>query len=514
MEPAPGNSRSTIADRHRRTRHVGSAWLSSAILLLVASATSARADTPLAVERVAFGFAFPVFATSPPGDTTRFFICEQHTGRIKILNLQTRATNAVPFMTQSSVAQGGEQGLLGLAFHPQYAANGRFFVYYTRVADGFNVLKRYTVSANPDIADTTSGVTLLIFPKYQPTQNHNGGWIAFGPDGYLYVAVGDGGMTTYTAQSDTTRLGKILRLDVDGGEPYAIPPSNPFAGEPSPKDEFWAKGLRNPWRNSFDRATGDLVVTDVGAMLWEEVNHQPGSSAGGENYGWDKFEGYVRFNCPNPCDSSGLTRPVHVYAHGAGDCAIAGGYTYRGAAIPDLQGTYFFGDYCSGRIWSMRIAGGVATEVTNRTLELQPGGGMDMDFITSFAEDNRANLYVLNMDGDLYRIVADVTGVPGEADADGAARGAIALAPPSPNPARGPVTLRAQLERAQHVRLRVLDASGRVVRTVADAALAAGSHTFAWDLCDDDGARAAAGAYVIRLESAGAVVAQKTTILR
>jgi glucose/arabinose dehydrogenase len=481
-----------------------------AVLLL----TDARAGTSLAVERVAFGFAFPVFATSPPGDTTRFFICEQHTGRIKILNLQTGVTNAVPFMTQSGVAQGGEQGLLGLAFHPQYAANGRFFVYYTRVPDGFNVLKRYTVSANPNIADTTSGATLLVFPKYQPTQNHNGGWIAFGPDGYLYVAIGDGGSTPYTAQSDTTRLGKILRLDVDGGEPYGVAPSNPFVGEPSPKDEFWAKGLRNPWRHSFDRANGDLVVTDVGASLWEEVNYQPGSSPGGENYGWSKFEGYSRFNCPNPCDSTGLTFPIYAYAHGAGDCAIAGGYTYRGPAIPALQGTYFFGDYCSGRIWSMRIVGGVATEVTNRTAELQPGGGMDMDFITSFAEDDRGEVYVLNMDGDLYRIIADPTAVPGDASDASAAPEAIALAPPSPNPARGPVTLHARLERAQHVRLRILDSSGRVVRTVAEATLAAGSHAFAWDLRADDGARAAAGAYVVHLESAGEAVTRKTTILR
>jgi glucose/arabinose dehydrogenase len=476
--------------------------------------THARAGTSLAVERVAFGFAFPVFATSPPGDTTRFFVCEQHTGRIRILNLQTRATNAVPFMTQSGVAQGGEQGLLGLAFHPQYAVNGRFFVYYTRVADGFNVLKRYTVSANPNIADTTSGVTLLVFPKYQPTENHNGGWIAFGPDGYLYVAIGDGGSTTYTAQSDTTRLGKILRLDVDGGEPYAIPPSNPFVGEAAPKDEFWAKGLRNPWRHSFDRGTDDLVITDVGASLWEEVDYQPGASEGGENYGWDKFQGFVKFNCPNPCDSSGLTWPIHVYGHGDGDCAIVGGYTYRGPAIPELQGTYFFGDFCSGRIWSMRIVGGVATEVTDRTLELQPGGGMDMDFITSFAEDDRGELYVLNMDGDLYRIIGDATAVPGGGSAGAAAPPAIALAPPSPNPARGAVTLRARLEYPQHVRLRILDASGRVVRTIAEASLPAGPHAFAWDLRDDAGARAAAGAYLVRLESAGEVVSRKATIVR
>jgi glucose/arabinose dehydrogenase len=400
--------------------------LSAALVACAALAipSSALAQS-LRTVRIASGLTRPLFVTHAPGDTSRIFIVEQGSGgvaRIKIYKPATGMVNATPFLTLNNVATGGdEQGLLGLAFHPLYPDTPYFFINFTRSADGATVVRRYNVSTtNPDSADGSTGLQVML--QSQPQANHNGGWIAFGPDdGYLYIGLGDGGGAgdsgtghdplVGNGQSDATRLGKILRINVNT-VPYSIPPDNPFVGQGSPKEEFWAKGVRNPWRNSFDRVTGDFFIADVGQNQWEEINFEPASDPGGRNYGWRKFEGYAIFNCPIPCDSSGLTRPIHVYNH-VGHCSVTGGYVYRGSAIPDMYGKYFFADYCSDQIWTLCVVNNASTEVTNRTADLAPGGGLILDDITSFGEDAFGELYITDRDGEIYSILPDL---PGGAD--------------------------------------------------------------------------------------------------
>ena len=397
--------------------------LSAALLACAAVAIPSTANAQsLRTSRIATGLTRPLFVTHAPGDTSRIFIVEQGSGgsaRIKIYKPATGTVNASPFLTVTNVnTNGDEQGLLGLAFHPDYPDTPYFFINFTRT-DGSTVIRRYSVApGNPDSADV--GTSLQVMLQTQPQSNHNGGWIGFGPDdGYLYIALGDGGGAgdqgtghdplVGNGQSDATRLGKMLRIDVNT-VPYSIPPDNPFVGQGSPKEEFWAKGLRNPWRNSFDRLTGDLMIADVGQNVWEEINFEPASDPGGRNYGWRKFEGYAIFNCPVPCDSSGMTRPIHVYSHGGGHCSVTGGYVYRGSAIPDMWGKYFYADYCSDQIWTLCIVNGASTEVTNRTADLAPGGGLVLDDITSFGEDAFGELYITDRDGEIWKILPDLPG--------------------------------------------------------------------------------------------------------
>lgn len=379
-------------------------------------------ETQLSSVRVASGLIRPIFATHAPGDYTRLFVIEK-AGVIKILNLKTGVVNATPFLDINSLVGGGnstndERGLLGLAFHPNYQENGFFYVDYTNNSNN-TTIRRYSVSANPDIADSGSGTTLLTI--IQPFTNHNGGWLGFGPnDGYLYIGTGDGGSScdpSQRAQDITAQLlGKLLRIDVDGGPPYGIPPDNPFVGVTG-DDEIWAFGLRNPWRPSFDRLTGDLYIADVGQFTWEEINFQSADSAGGENYGWDCTEGLV---CPAPgcaagacgCADSDLVDPFHVYSHSSG-CSITGGYVYRGCAIPDLQGDYFFADYCSATIWSGEYNGSGFDNFQVRTTELAPGGGLSIASVTSFGEDERGELYICDQNGgEVFKIIPRLYSVP------------------------------------------------------------------------------------------------------
>ncbi|TAH36313.1 MAG: glucose dehydrogenase [Planctomycetota bacterium] len=361
--------------------------------------------------QVVSGLSEPLFLTAPPGDTTRLFILEQNSGLIKII--KNGSLLATPFLNVGALAsQGGERGLLGLAFHPDYASNGFFYINYTNNS-GHTVVARYTVSAgDPDVADSGSAFTIITIN--QPYSNHNGGWLAFGPnDGYLYIGMGDGGDANdpqERAQNGQELLGKMLRLDVDGGSPYAIPGSNPFVGS-APLDEIWAFGTRNPWRCAFDRLTGDLYIADVGQGSWEEVSFQPGNSPGGENYGWDIMEGR---HCHEPavgCNQTGLVLPFYEYSHGGFPnfrCSITGGYVYRGSAIPGLQGTYFFADYCSGQIWSLRYDGTTMTDFRERTSELEPAVGA-ITGITSFGEDASGEIYIVDADGgEIWRIAPDL----------------------------------------------------------------------------------------------------------
>ncbi len=344
------------------------------------------------LSQIAEGFVEPVFLTHA-GDA-RLFIVEQP-GTIRLIeNGRIRPT---PFLDirQRVNDRANEQGLLGLAFHPRYAENGYFFVNYTD-AEGDTVIARYSVTSDPNRADPAS--EKIILRLEQPYANHNGGDLAFGPDGYLYLALGDGGSggdPENRAQNLRSLLGKLLRLDVDNGDPYAIPADNPFVTRGEVRPEIWAYGLRNPWRFSFDRASGDLYIADVGQNAYEEVNFQPAGSAGGENYGWRYFEGTHTFRdaASAPPD---VVPPIAEYGRDDG-CSVTGGYVYRGAALPELAGVYLFGDYCSGLIWSLQRLGGAWQRATFG----------DTDFnISSFGEDAVGELYVLDhRGGGVYQIV-------------------------------------------------------------------------------------------------------------
>ncbi|MBD3232138.1 MAG: T9SS type A sorting domain-containing protein [candidate division Zixibacteria bacterium] len=361
--------------------------------------------------RVASGLSAPELVTSPSNDLDRAFIVEQ-TGAIRIL--QDGQLLPTPFLDiDSLVSYGGERGLLGLTFHPDYDQNKYFYVNYTDV-DGNTVIARFEASNDPNVADPDSRAN--IFTIDQPYSNHNAGMLAFGPnDGYLYFGLGDGGSAGdpgNRAQDDSVLLGKMIRIDVDSDFPYAIPDDNPFVGPGPPLDEIWAKGLRNPWRFSFDRANGDMYIADVGQNLWEEVDYQPGDSPGGENYGWRLMEGSHCYNPPEDCDPGGLTYPIHEYSHGGSPyrCSITGGYVYRGDAMPSLQGTYFFADYCSGQIWSFRYDGNNVNDFQERTSELEPQGNYDIADISSFGEDGAGDIYITDLDdGEVFKIVPTIS---------------------------------------------------------------------------------------------------------
>jgi glucose/arabinose dehydrogenase len=349
------------------------------------------------------GLQNPVDIANARDGSGRLFIVEQ-SGRIRVTkNGQLTPT---PFLDLTALVQfGGEQGLLGLAFHPEFRDNGLFFVNYTRRDDGATVVARYRVSVNdPDRADPASAVQLLLIP--QPFVNHNGGALKFGPDGYLYVATGDGGSANdpgNRAQNTFEWLGKLLRIDVDRGAPYAIPPDNPFASGSSGRPEVWVYGLRNPWRIAFDRQTGDLYIADVGQDAVEEVDFVPAAAGAGANFGWHVMEGSrcTALGGGPACGSSLFTNPVIEYTHAFG-CSIIGGSVYRGTQIAALFGRYVYGDLCSGTMWSAaRNVNGVWTT----RQELATGFA-----ITTFGEDEAGELYLANAnDGTVYRIAADAT---------------------------------------------------------------------------------------------------------
>ncbi|MGH7558757.1 MAG: PQQ-dependent sugar dehydrogenase, partial [Gemmatimonadota bacterium] len=346
------------------------------------------------LREIADGLDFPVHLVSPPGDE-RLFVVEK-VGTIRVIR-EGQVLEA-PFLDIRDLVSGGsEQGLLSVAFHPDYPTNGRFFVDYTN-QDGDTRVVEYRVSADPDRADSAPVRTILSVD--QPFANHNGGLLVFGPDGMLYVGLGDGGSAgdpQENGQDTGTLLGSLLRIDVDGGTPYSIPSDNPFAGQAGSRGEIWAYGLRNPWRYSFDRGTGDLYIADVGQNDLEEVNAEPGDQ-GGINYGWNVMEGTECFQ-NDDCDMNGLTLPVLEYDHGDG-CSVTGGFVYRGEALPELQGHYFYSDFCSGFVRSFRLAGGEAVE-ERRWPELEPGGS-----VSSFGEDADGELYIMTREGSVFQIVA------------------------------------------------------------------------------------------------------------
>jgi glucose/arabinose dehydrogenase len=347
------------------------------------------------LEEVATGLTMPVLVTAAPGDTSRLFVVEKR-GTVRVL--KHGVLLPTPFIDLSSrVTKGSEQGLLGMAFHP---TDNRVVLSFTIAGPdrgGRSRVATFTPGADPDVLDPAS--EQVVIEVDQPYSNHNGGHVAFGPDGYLYFGLGDGGSggdPQGHGQDRNDLLGSLLRLDLDHGLPYSVPASNPFVGTAGARGELWNWGLRNPWRFSFDRANGNLYIADVGQNEWEEVDVQPASSAGGENYGWAVMEGDHCYKSGS-CARAGLTMPAIEYGHGDG-CSITGGYVYRGTAIPELAGTYFYGDYCNGWVRSFTYAGGIATNASS-----WPTLGTKQQ-ITSFGEDARGEIYVVLASGTIYRI--------------------------------------------------------------------------------------------------------------
>jgi glucose/arabinose dehydrogenase len=347
---------------------------------------------------VVAGLDDPVDVQAPPGDRARLFVVEQR-GRIRIVRSGAVAATFLDIVER--VGFGGEQGLLGLAFHPAYAQNGRFFVNYTDRAGDTHISEFRATTPSSDSADPASERLLLLVD--QPFPNHNGGGLAFGTDGKLYIALGDGGSggdPFDNGQDLGTPLGKVLRIDVDAGEPFGIPPDNPFVATPGAFPAVWAYGLRNPWRISFDPATGDLLIGDVGQNAVEEVDVGLAGRRGGENYGWNIMEGTRCFSPAAGCPTAGLTLPVVEYSHGEG-CSVTGGYVYRGCRMPGYHGTYFYGDYCSAFVRSFRLQDGRAVDQRDWTSAV----ARDVQAISSFGVDGDGELLIVDHFGAIFRIV-------------------------------------------------------------------------------------------------------------
>ena len=355
----------------------------------------------LVATRLVGGLTSPLDLQSAPGDRARLFVIEQ-AGRIRIV--RNGALLGTPFLDISArIASGGERGLLGLAFHPQFTANGRFFVNYTDRSGDTHISEFRAPTPGADTADAATERELMFVR--QPFSNHNGGGLAFGTDGFLYIGLGDGGSggdPQGNAQNLGTRLGKMLRLDVNGASPFAIPPDNPFVGRSGALPEIWAFGLRNPWRFSIDRANGDLYIGDVGQGALEEIDVGLASRRGGENYGWNTMEGTRCFSPSTGCNTSNLTLPVIEYGRADG-FSVTGGIVYRGCRMPGYAGHYFYADYGTGMIRSFRLEGGRAVDPRDWTAALS-GSARQIRNPSSFGTDADGEIYIVDYDGEVYRI--------------------------------------------------------------------------------------------------------------
>jgi hypothetical protein len=358
-------------------------------------APGARAAAGVRLKRIGT-FDSPVLVTAPPGDQRRIFVVEQ-TGRIRLLAGGKRVRR--PFLDlRGDVTAGGEQGLLGLAFAPDYARSGRLYVYFTG-RDGDQKVQEFRRSGRSANRASKSSRRQLM-SMADPYPNHNGGNLVFGPDGLLYIGTGDGGSAgdpQNRAQNLDSPLGKILRIDPrrHGSSPYRSPRSNPFVGRAG-RNEIYAYGLRNPWRYSFDRRTGDLYIGDVGQDSIEEIDYAPEGTARGRNFGWSCFEGRRRFDASRSCP--GAVGPVLDYGRSGGECSVTGGVVSRDPRVPDLAGRYVYGDFCAGRLRSFRIQGGRAAD--------DRGLGLRVASLSSFGEDARGRVYAASLDGPVYRLVA------------------------------------------------------------------------------------------------------------
>lgn len=374
----------------------------------------------LSSEIVAEGFSKPVYVCQAPGDDERLFVLEQR-GVIRIVRNGRKIPQFFVDLrdrVHNPVMPGDERGLLGMAFHPRYQLNGYVYLNYVN-KDDYTIISRFTLTDLPDKLDENSEKVLIKLK--QPFSNHNGGHLAFGSDGYLYISLGDGGKwgdPYNNAQNLNTLLGKILRIDVESGDPYLIPPDNPFVDNLEAKGEIWLYGLRNPWRFSFDGKTGDIYIGDVGQDMWEEIDFISAEEAGGENLGWRVMEGSHCYHPPEGCEPTGIP-PIYEYPNDANymkvltglsepnvdGCSVTGGYVYRGKKIPSLIGTYFFADYCSGNVWTFKVSNGGVEDFQNRTAEINLGGGEFVNNISSFGEGNDGELYLVDYNGTIFKLV-------------------------------------------------------------------------------------------------------------
>jgi len=392
----------------------------------------------IGLESFATGITNPVEIVSAPTQDNRIFVVQQ-SGTVKIVNADGSVVPENFINISTRITFGGERGLLGMAFHPQFTTNRYFFVFYNNLQGALTV-SRFTANAsNPNTADVNSEKILLTIPK--PFTNHNGGSLHFGADGYLWISTGDGGNggdPNNNSQNKNSLLGKLLRIDVNSGDTYSIPPDNPFVGTDG-ADEIWAYGLRNAWKFSFDRLTNQVWIADVGQEVLEEINTVP-ATASGVNYGWRCYEGNNPYNTANCASASTMTFPVAQYDHSAGKCSITGGYVYRGSLYADLIGKYVFADYCSGQI-------GV---LNNNTITWStPSAGNNF---TTFGEDNQKQLYVAASNGRIYKVTTDNLAVT---DID---RSALVI---SPVPAHDFIYINNLTEK--NVTAEILDQSGRII---------------------------------------------------
>jgi glucose/arabinose dehydrogenase len=490
----------------------------------------------LATTRIATGVFKPTYVTYLPGDSQRVFVLEQN-GVIRIIN--NGSLTSRPFLDIQGIVNhtGDEQGLLGLAFDPDFATNKHFFVYYTGgSSQGTAVIRRYTVSSDPDSADVNSGVQIMVVQENVIGQlNHKGGTIQFDPDGYLRWGLGDGGGggdPGENGQDGSQLLGKILRIDPDSDafpldplQNYAIPASNPFVNDPGNlvRDEIWAIGMRNPYRWTFDRLTGEMYIADVGQQSWEEIDYEPAGFPGGRNYGWDLVEGFHCFEPPSNCDDGDpvLTYPIYEYPSTGAECSITGGVVYHGSQFPYLQGQYFFGDYCSGKVWSILVNGGAVVDTTNHTGQISPSlDGFIINQLVGIGEDNDGELYLLDRGstvtptGSVFKVVKDpdFVGVDIGTPAPGAA--ALELSRVNPNPFRNSTSFDVQLSRDGNLEVGVYTASGQLLRRIHSGSMTAGRHSFTWDGSNERSIPAVAGVYFIRAEGLGSSATKRVTLLR
>jgi glucose/arabinose dehydrogenase len=379
----------------------GSSSSTTAASQVVAPAELGVGEIRIELRPFVTGLTEPLFVTHAGDGSGDLYVVEK-AGTIRVARGGTVAQR--PFLDIRSLvnSESSERGLLGLAFHPNYRTNGYFYVNYTD-RRGNKVIARYTATSDRATGDPTSALTILAHD--QPFPNHNGGNLVFGPDGMLWIGTGDGGAggdPFENGQSYATLLGKMLRIDVDAQEPYGIPSGNAVPGGPDARPEIWAIGLRNPWRYSFDRATGDLYIADVGQNAWEEVNFTPAGAHAGVNYGWNRMEGTHCYPAESVCDQTGLELPIVDYQTGPDGCAVTGGYVYRGSAYPAIAGVYIFADFCSGTIWGLSRA----PDGTWRRAVLRAAPGGHAGY-SSFGEDEAGELYLTALDrGIVYRVTA------------------------------------------------------------------------------------------------------------
>jgi glucose/arabinose dehydrogenase len=478
-------------------------WL-GIVALLLASSESARSQRPELVPAFPrLAFAKPIFLTHSNDSTDRIFVVQQN-GIIKVFPNDSAAGVATTFLniSQKLSSSSGEEGLLGLAFHPRYAQNGYFFVNYTAPNPRRTVVARYSVSQNnPDSADGASEFKIL--EVYQPYANHNAGMLMFGQDGYLYIGMGDGGSggdPQNRAQNLDSLLGKMLRIDVDtvtAQRNYAIPPDNPLVGNLRGfREEIYAWGLRNPWRYSQDPVTGEIWIGDVGQGLWEEID----LLQRGGNYGWRIMEAMHCYNPSVGCDTTGLIMPVTEYGHGTDGCSVTGGYVYRGSRRPDLLGAYIYGDFCSGRIWTVYAQGG---KVTAESLLV------DTDYaISSFGVDQRNELYVCDLSGGTIQAFAPSTSVA-VIDRSNESSFTPRLEQNFPNPFNPTTTIRYSLPTTGYVRCSVYNLLGEEVALVFEGTQSAGAHELVFQ-----NAGLPSGVYFYRLMAPGVQETKRMIVAR